>query len=221
MYLSTTLLSAATAFTSLALAAPYPAATGYPSATWTNGTGHPYGPGSHSPGSYINSGIQPGSKGPGGYGPGGPGSHIGPAGPGGPGGPGSCPIAPGAFCMSDDDAQDAADIFRLLIQDYSDELALAALTEDFVDYSSAVNIIINGGGEEPMYLPGPTFSGRQEFMDGQGSQPKIPFKQLKVWHGCDHVSMRWLTKRSAKGQATETDDLVSLDYSCIIHEGDF
>jgi hypothetical protein len=127
--------------------------------------------------------------------------------------PAPAPFAPPAddcYCLNDDDAYNAASIFQELIQDYSDELALATLTEDFVDYSSAVSIIINGGDDEPLDLVAPTFVGRQEFMDAQGSQPKIPFKKLNIFHGCNSVSMRWYTKRSAKGQETEVDNVVSL-----------
>jgi hypothetical protein len=113
------------------------------------------------------------------------------------------------YCLSDEDAEQAADIFRELIQNYSDDLALAALTEDFVDYSSAVAIIINGGDGEPLDIEKPLFVGRQAFMDAQGSQPEIPFKKLQRFHGCDSVSMRWLTRRSANGQETETARIVS------------
>ena len=55
-----------------------------------------------------------------------------------------------------------------------------------------------------MPLTEPTFVGRQAFMDGQGSQPEIPFTKLNIFHGCDSVSMRWLTERSANGQETES-----------------
>ena len=118
-------------------------------------------------------------------------------------------ITDDCYCLSNRDAYQAADIFQELIQNYSDELALEALTEDFVDYSSAVSIIINGGDDEPLDLIAPTFAGRQEFMDAQGSQPKIPFKKLNIFHGCNSVSMRWYTKRSAKGQESEVDNIVS------------
>ena len=62
---------------------------------------------------------------------------------------------------------------------------------------------------DPLDITQPVFTGRHNFMAGQGSQPEIPFKQLAVFHGCDSVSMRWLTKRSAKGQETEADRIVS------------
>lgn len=111
------------------------------------------------------------------------------------------------YCLSDHDAQQAADIFQELIQNYSDRLARESLTKDFVDYSSAVNIIINLVGEGDLRLPGPTFVGRRAFIEAQGSQPEIPFKQLNLFHGCDSVSLRWLTTRSAAGQPTEADNL--------------
>ena len=150
------------------------------------------------------------------------------------------------YCMSDSDAQQAADIFQELIQNYSDELALDALSRDFTDYSSSVAIIINGGDNgkksmdgtiycdmgphmrstshlfkthadpstyqslDPLDITQPVFTGRHNFMAGQGSQPEIPFKQLAVFHGCDSVSMRWLTKRSGKGQETEAARIVSI-----------
>lgn len=42
-------------------------------------------------------------------------------------------------------------------------------------------------------------------MEGHGKQQPIPFETLDVWHNCNGtVSMRWLTTRSAQGQATET-----------------
>ncbi|KAK5131137.1 hypothetical protein LTR08_001285 [Meristemomyces frigidus] len=106
-------------------------------------------------------------------------------------------------CVSESDSVVIADIFRQLIQDYSTDMALSALTEDFVDWSSAVNIIMNAGAQYPKNITGATFAGRTEFMDGQGSQPKIPFETLNVFYGCDSVSVRWMTTRSANGQARE------------------
>merc|ERR1712115_530333 len=106
-------------------------------------------------------------------------------------------------CVTDEEAENMADVFRQLIQDYSDELALNALTEDFVDYASVVNSLMNRGAQYPKNITGPTFDGRQAFMDGQGSQPKIPFTTLNVFHGCRTVTVRWMTERSANGQPTE------------------
>lgn len=114
------------------------------------------------------------------------------------------------MCISPKDVNVTADIFRILIQDYSAQLALDALTEDFVDYASGVNIIMNRGNGVPKDLTAPTFATRAAFMAGQGSQPKIPFEMLGVWGGCRHVSLRWLTRRSANGQKNEQSKIVSL-----------
>lgn len=48
-------------------------------------------------------------------------------------------------CMSDAAATTVANNFQTLIAAYSDELANATLTEDFVDYSDSVGELINGG----------------------------------------------------------------------------
>jgi hypothetical protein len=47
--------------------------------------------------------------------------------------------------MSDSDAKKVADNFKTLIDAYSDKLANATLTEDFIDYSDSVGELINGG----------------------------------------------------------------------------
>lgn len=116
----------------------------------------------------------------------------------------------GSQCLSQAEGEEAADVFRALIQEYTAEIALEYLTEDFVDWSSSVNGIINGGGDTPKPLDQPTFASRQEFMDGQGSQPQIPFEKIRVWVGCDFVSMRWSTSDSAAGQEAKAAELVSL-----------
>lgn len=91
----------------------------------------------------------------------------------------------GNKCLTDKQGQQGAEIFRQLIQEYSTTLALEALTEDFVDYTSAVAIIMNKGAAGPKSLTAPTFDGRAAFMAAQGKQPQIPFKTLNVFHGCD------------------------------------
>jgi hypothetical protein len=111
--------------------------------------------------------------------------------------------------MTSSEAHEAADIFRKLIQEYSHELAMEALTEDFVDWASSVNIIINKGGPGPKRMDAPTFASRAAFIDGQGKQPQIPFETIKVFPGCRHVAMRWKTGRSANGHASEVDNIVS------------
>ncbi|KAF2721994.1 hypothetical protein K431DRAFT_312170 [Polychaeton citri CBS 116435] len=136
-----------------------------------------------------------------------------PAGPCRPGGPGlaNCngldrpPIGKGGkTCMSDEDADVVANTFRDLIRGYTKEQALAALTEDFVDYSSAVSIVINKGAAGPKDVTAPIFTSRAQFMEGHGKQQPIPFEILDTWHNCNGtVSMRWVTTRSGQGQATE------------------
>lgn len=107
-------------------------------------------------------------------------------------------------CMSDEDATIVAGTFQSLIQGYTIEQALAALTEDFVDYSSAVSIVINKGAAVPNDITKPIFTSREQFMLGHGKQQPIPFETLDVWHNCNGtVSMRWLTTRSGLNQPTE------------------
>lgn len=89
-----------------------------------------------------------------------------------------------------------------------------------MDYSSAVNIIMNKGAQFPKNITGPTFAGRQAFMDGQGSQPQIPFERLQTFHGCDSVSLRWVTTRSANGQASEVAAIVSFQIPNSEHKKD-
>lgn len=122
----------------------------------------------------------------------------------------TCPIAEGTWCLNEEQAQQASDIFRTLIQEYSDEFALEALTEDFVDWTSAVNIIRNRGNDYPFVVNEVSFGSRAEFMAAQGSQPQIPFDTLNVWAGCDTTTTRWQTLNSANGQASWSNDIVSL-----------
>ncbi|KAK3691213.1 hypothetical protein LTR37_018801 [Vermiconidia calcicola] len=107
-------------------------------------------------------------------------------------------------CMTREDALKVAGTFQSLIQGYTKKEALAAITPDFVDHSSAVSIIINKGGSEPEDVTKPVFTSRDEFMQGHGTQEPIPFETIKVWHTCEGVvSMVWQSTRSAQGQETE------------------
>lgn len=107
-------------------------------------------------------------------------------------------------CMTDDDATTVAETFQSLIQGYTIRQALAALTEDFVDYTSAVSIIINRGGSGPLDITEPVFTSREEFMAGHGTQEPIPFETLQVWHNCETVTMVWRSTRSGQGQENES-----------------
>lgn len=107
-------------------------------------------------------------------------------------------------CMTDEEATTVAATFQSLIQGYTIRQALAALTEDFVDYTSAVSIIINRGGSGPLDITEPVFTSREQFMEGHGNQEPIPFETLQVWHNCEGtVTMVWRTTRSGQGQENE------------------
>ena len=75
-----------------------------------------------------------------------------------------------AMRMTKADADIVAGTFQSLIQGYTIEQALAALTEDFVDYSSAVSIVINKGAAVPSDITQPIFTSREQFMLGHGKQ---------------------------------------------------
>lgn len=104
-------------------------------------------------------------------------------------------------CLSDNDAQTVATNWGILIEQYSDSLASAVLSENFTDYSESVNTLINScpQGSAAISLPllAPTFSDRASFQTGQSQQPSINFKQLNIWHTCDTVMIRWMTTNTA------------------------
>jgi hypothetical protein len=130
--------------------------------------------------------------------------------------------APAPRCLTEEDAQAFAGVFQGLISQYTDELAEGALTPDFIDWSSSVNLLMNKGGQFPKNITGPTFANRQAFLDGQGSQPLIPFQILNVFHGCDSVSVRWLTTDSAAGKPTRSATVPAIGNGImsIVHTGD-
>ena len=90
--------------------------------------------------------------------------------------------APHRKCMNRKQAVGVASTFQSLIQGYTIEQAEAALTEDFVDYSSAVSIVINKGASEPEDITQPIFTSREEFMMGHGKQKPVShhiFQQIR------------------------------------------
>jgi hypothetical protein len=115
----------------------------------------------------------------------------------------------GDECLTDEDAVAVAGVFQQLIQGYTLELTEEALTEDFVDWSSAVNIIRNRGGEGPNVVNAVTFTSREQFSANHGKQPNIPFDTLNIFHGCNSTSVRWQTLRSGNGQPREQAAIVS------------
>jgi hypothetical protein len=80
--------------------------------------------------------------------------------------------------MNRKQAEHVAATFQSLIRGYTIEQAEAALTEDFVDYSSAVSIVINKGAAEPEDITQPIFTSREEFMMGHGKQQPVSLVQV-------------------------------------------
>ncbi|KAK5137265.1 hypothetical protein LTR08_000235 [Meristemomyces frigidus] len=107
----------------------------------------------------------------------------------------------GGYCLSNSQAQQIATNYGNLIAGYTKELADAALSPNFVDYSESVNSLINScpQGSAAITLPllSPSFSNRSQFELGQGQQAPINFQQLNLWHSCDAVIIRWETTNTA------------------------
>jgi len=113
--------------------------------------------------------------------------------------------------MTFDQAKTVAENFRSLITNYSNASADAFLTVDFEDYSDSVSELINNGCPTgPATLGAATFDSRAAFEAGQGSQPSIPFKILKIWHTCDTVFLRWRSNMSPE----EVTGIIVLETKC-------
>lgn len=107
-------------------------------------------------------------------------------------------------CVDDTAAQRVASNFKKLINSYSNSSAAQFMTTDFHDYSDSVNELINSGCPNgPQPLGSATFDSLTSFEAGQGSQPNIPFEILNVWHGCDFVTMRWVSSAPGTVQPEE------------------
>ena len=108
--------------------------------------------------------------------------------------------------MTYDQATTVANNFKTLIAAYSDDLANAVLTENFVDYSDSVITLIDSGCTSPVALGSETFSSRAAFEAGQAGQPAIPFEILNLWYACTGpVVIRW---RSAQSPEVVTGNIV-------------
>jgi hypothetical protein len=105
------------------------------------------------------------------------------------------------YCLSWDEAQQVATNYGDLIASYTTELANAALSPDFTDYSESVNSLIDdcpqGSAAISLPLLAPSFTNRSAFELGQGQQAPINFNQLQMWHSCDTVVVRWETTNTA------------------------
>jgi len=107
----------------------------------------------------------------------------------------------GGYCLTRHEAQQVATNYGNLIASYSESLANAALSPNFVDYSESVNTLINscpqGSAAVTLPLLSPSFTNRSSFELGQGQQAPINFNQLDIWHSCDAVTIRWETTNTA------------------------
>lgn len=101
-----------------------------------------------------------------------------------------------AVCLTNHDANTLATNFGKLISAYSEKLANQTLTCDFLDYSESVNSIIDGGGNSPVALLGPTFASRADYEALSSQQPSVPFQVKNVWFNCNSITVRWLSAQS-------------------------
>ncbi|KAK3628747.1 hypothetical protein LTR56_018349 [Elasticomyces elasticus] len=110
------------------------------------------------------------------------------------------------YCLDKNAAQQVATNYANLIAGYTDELAVAALSVDFTDFSASVNSLIVGcpqgsaadrAAAAGLPLLAASFTNRTQFQEGQGQQDPINFFQLNMWHSCDTVIIRWETTNTA------------------------
>lgn len=100
------------------------------------------------------------------------------------------PPKPSKFCLSDADAQNIVDGFINLLENTQENFNLALaqtlLADDFTDYSDSINYL------NQTSLGAVSFATKQEFIDGQGTQPPFPsVETLYMFHTCGHIAWRW------------------------------
>src|SRR3954466_1370565 len=98
--------------------------------------------------------------------------------------------APGEFCLTDADAQTIVDGFVNLLENTMENfnltLANSLLADDFSDYSDSINYL------KRTPLGEVSFASKQQFIDGQGTQPPFPsVETLNMFHTCDSIAWRW------------------------------
>ncbi|KAK3624644.1 hypothetical protein LTR56_020894 [Elasticomyces elasticus] len=96
-----------------------------------------------------------------------------------------------SHCMSRADAQQVADNYQNLQTQFTEALVMVSLSEGFALYSDSTSELINSGCNGPVPMGEATFSSRDAFLAGQGSQPNLPFYQFGLWHTCKQVVVRW------------------------------
>ncbi|KAJ9608991.1 hypothetical protein H2200_006762 [Cladophialophora chaetospira] len=73
----------------------------------------------------------------------------------------------------------------------------AALSADFKDYSDSILWLAG----YPLGVNNAVFSGRQAFIQGQGSQPAIPtLNTLEIFNTCNKIAWRWVANGIGSGQ---------------------
>jgi len=103
---------------------------------------------------------------------------------------GSPDSAPGKFCLTDAEAQNIVDGFVDMLENtmenFNVTLANTLLADDFSDYSDSINYL------KRTPLGEVSFASKQEFIDGQGTQPPFPsVETLNMFHTCDSIAWRW------------------------------
>ncbi|MCJ1241585.1 hypothetical protein MMC14_009591 [Varicellaria rhodocarpa] len=102
-------------------------------------------------------------------------------------------------CLSDFEAQTLANTFGYLTSSwslnatYSETLANASLTTTLHDYSDSVRTLESQGCT---VSPQPVDSTLTAFAADQLKVPPLPLQVLQVWHNCDTVTFRWISKQT-------------------------
>lgn len=110
--------------------------------------------------------------------------------PGGGSVPAGRPDKPGKFCLTDNDAQTIVSGFVNMLENtmenFNVTLAQTLLADDFTDYSDSINYL------KRTPLGEVSFATKQDFIDGQGTQPPFPSVQtLGMFHTCNSIAWRW------------------------------
>lgn len=96
--------------------------------------------------------------------------------------------------MTEAQATQVANFWPALIGNYTKTLAQEILAENYTDYSESAlslnQVCPQVSGAAPP-LTAPVFTSRQQFEEGQGSQPAIDSQVLNIWPACTTVTLRY------------------------------
>jgi hypothetical protein len=97
---------------------------------------------------------------------------------------------PGKFCLTDADAETIVSGFVNMLENTMENfnltLAQTLLADDFTDYSDSINYLTRTPLGEV------SFATKQDFIDGQGTQPPFPsVETLNMFHTCNSIAWRW------------------------------